>query len=166
MALSALDVLQNAVQRQHEVGVAEAFVRPSDNVKYEMVDKFESGMHAVLPAHAERGLAPGVIFALRNRNDGVNVGQQNRLHPYYLVYVDMDGNAVIPHTEVKHLLDLVRSVAKPCEEPIPAANQKSFVNSLKKYIFSSNNHCPIRSGIRSGRDPVELLEGYCRTAGR
>lgn len=85
--------------------------------------KLPGGMHAVLPADAEHGLVPGVIFALRNRNDGVNVGQLNRLHPYYLVYVDMDGNTVIPHTEVKHLLDLVRSVAKPCEEPIPAAYQ-------------------------------------------
>ena len=44
--------------------------------------------------------------------------QLNRLHPYYLVYVDMDGQTIMPHTEVKRLLDLVRSVAKPCETPI------------------------------------------------
>lgn len=44
-----------------------------------------SGMHAVVPAAPERGLLPGVIFTLRNLNQGVNVNQQNRLHPYYLV---------------------------------------------------------------------------------
>jgi hypothetical protein len=80
-----------------------------------------TGLHAVLPANPERGLVPGVVFALRNRNEGVNVGQLNRLHPYYLVYVDLAGNPVVPHTEVKKLLDQLRSSAKPCVEPIPAA---------------------------------------------
>ena len=75
-------------------------------------------MHAVLPATPARGLVPGVIFALRNSNDSVNVNQLNRLHPYYLVYVDMDGEVIVDHTEVKRLLDLIRSVARPCEEPI------------------------------------------------
>ena len=32
-----------------------------------------SGMHAVVPAAPDRGLPPGAIFALRNRNQGVNL---------------------------------------------------------------------------------------------
>jgi hypothetical protein len=87
------------------------------------LSRFPSGMHAVLPAAPERGLVPGVIFALRNRNESVNVEQLNRLHPYYMVYVDMEGQTVLPHTEVKRLLDLVRSVAKPCDTPILEAYQ-------------------------------------------
>jgi hypothetical protein len=35
----------------------------------------------------------------------------------------MEGKTVLPHTEVKRLLDLVRSVAKPCETPILDAYQ-------------------------------------------
>ena len=85
--------------------------------------RLPSGMHAVLPAAPERGLVPGVIFALRNRNESVNVQQLNRLHPYYMVYVDMEGQTILPHTEVKRLLDLIRSVAKPCEAPILDAYQ-------------------------------------------
>src|ERR1035438_7598969 len=50
-----------------------------------------SGMHAVLPAGPDRGLVPGVIFALRNRNESVNVQQIGRLHPYYMVYFDIQG---------------------------------------------------------------------------
>jgi hypothetical protein len=38
-------------------------------------------------AKPEIGLHSGVIFVLRNINDGVNINQQNRLHPYYLVYL-------------------------------------------------------------------------------
>jgi capsid protein len=71
-----------------------------------------SGMFAVVPTAPERGLLPGVIFTLRNLNQGVNVNQQNRLHPYYLVYINENGEVITNHTEVKRLLDLVRSACK------------------------------------------------------
>ena len=40
-------------------------------------------------------MRPGVIFTLRNRHSGVNINQQNRLHPYYLVYISDDGQVII-----------------------------------------------------------------------
>jgi len=40
--------------------------------------RLPNGLHAVLPADPERGLVPGVIFALRNSNEGVNIKQLNR----------------------------------------------------------------------------------------
>ena len=43
------------------------------------LSRLPSGMHAVLPAAPERGLVPGVIFALRNRNESVNVEQLMRI---------------------------------------------------------------------------------------
>ncbi|ATD82430.1 MULTISPECIES: helicase-related protein [Desulfovibrio] len=76
------------------------------------------GMHAVVPAQPALGLKPGAIFALRNRNDGATVHQHNRLHPYYLVYVAKDGEVVAYHTEVKRLLDLVRTSCKGRSDPI------------------------------------------------
>jgi len=76
------------------------------------------GMHAVVPAQPELGLKPGVIFTLRNRNDSVNVNQHNRLHPYYLVYIARDGEIIANHSEVKKLLDLVRTSCKGQNEPI------------------------------------------------
>jgi SNF2 family DNA or RNA helicase len=79
-----------------------------------------SGMHAVIPADSEIGLVPGIIFTLRNRNSVVNINQHNRLHPFYLVYIDYEGNIIADHTEVKTLLDLVRSGCKGYCEPIPA----------------------------------------------
>jgi len=87
------------------------------------LSRYPTGMHAVLPAETDRGLVPGVIFALRNRNHAINIQQLNRLHPYYLIYIDMDGRTVVPYTEVKRLLDLIRAAAKPCAEPILSAYQ-------------------------------------------
>ena len=78
-------------------------------------------MHAVVQADPARGLHPGAIFALRNRNGAVNINQQNRLHPYYLIYIGKDGEVIVDHTTVKPLLDLIRAACKDRAEPSPAA---------------------------------------------
>lgn len=80
-----------------------------------------NGMHAVVPANAELGLPPGVIFTLRNRNQNVNINQQNRLYPFYLVYIGSDGQVINNHIEVKKLLDLARTACKGKDQPISAA---------------------------------------------
>ena len=87
------------------------------------LDNVPFGMHAIVPAQLAVGLQPGVIFALKNIHDGVNVNQQNRLHPYYLVYIGTDGEVIADHTEVKRLLDLIRSSCKGKDEPIRALCQ-------------------------------------------
>ena len=82
------------------------------------LDNVPFGMHAVVPVQAELGLQPGVIFVLKNIHDSVNINQQNRLHPFYLVYIGDNGQIVADHTEVKRLLDLIRTSCKGRTEPI------------------------------------------------
>lgn len=77
-----------------------------------------NGLHAVVPANPGLGLNPGVIFVLRNRHHGVNIQQQNRLHPYYLIYVDNKGEVVLSHMQVKSLLDQVRAACRGQTSPI------------------------------------------------
>ncbi|WP_426939296.1 helicase-related protein [Pseudarthrobacter sp. S3] len=76
------------------------------------------GLHAVIPADPANGLKPGVIFVLRNVNTDENINRGNRLHPYYLVYLDDEGNVVADHTEAKLLLDLIRGGCRPYDEPV------------------------------------------------
>jgi superfamily II DNA or RNA helicase len=85
------------------------------------LESLPTGLHAVVPADPSIGLLPGVIFSLRNRHQGVNVNQQNRLHPYYLVYVSMEGEVMVNHMEVKRLLDLARAACRNRSEPEKAA---------------------------------------------
>ncbi|WP_199897867.1 C-terminal helicase domain-containing protein [Acetobacter papayae] len=84
------------------------------------LEHLPNGMHAVVLAQPALGLLPGVIFALKNIHDSVNINQQNRLHPYYLVYVGSDGEIVVDHAEVKRLLDLIRTSCRGRPEPIQA----------------------------------------------
>lgn len=76
------------------------------------------GLHAVVPAQPEKGLRPGALFALRNINADEHINRGNRLHPHYLVYLDENGQVIADHTEVKHLLDLVRSACRNRDEPL------------------------------------------------
>ncbi|MEZ5439879.1 MAG: helicase-related protein [Lysobacterales bacterium] len=85
------------------------------------LQRLPTGLHAVIPAEPERGLHPGVIFALRNRHHGINIQQQNRLHPYYLVYVGNDGHVLADHTQVKAVLDLARTACQGRSEPVTEA---------------------------------------------
>ena len=96
------------------------------------LSRLPNGLHAVVPADVDKGLLPGVIFTLRNRQLSIKSGihnvhsgaatpQLNRLHPFYLVYIGQGGNIITQHTEVKRLLDLARSACKGRSEPVLAA---------------------------------------------
>ena len=74
------------------------------------------GMCAVVPASEQA--KPGVIFILKNRNNAVNIGRQNLLHPFYMVYLSDDGEPIINHLSPKRLLDIMRLSCKGKTEPI------------------------------------------------
>lgn len=82
------------------------------------LDDLPGGMHAVLPTCPDKGLYPGVVFTLRNRQQGININQHNRLHPYYLVYISENDGVITDHTAVKQILDLLRANCKGIDEPL------------------------------------------------
>ncbi len=62
--------------------------------------------------------APGVIFILKNKNNEVNINKENRLHPFYMVYISHEGEVICDHLSPKQLLDTMRAVCKGKSEPI------------------------------------------------
>ena len=76
------------------------------------ITRLPNGLHTVVSADPSRGLVPGVIFSLRNRHQSANIDQQNRLHPYYLIYMADSGEVAINHLQAKPLLDRVRAACK------------------------------------------------------
>ncbi len=80
------------------------------------MDSVPFGLHAVVPASED--CPPGVVFVLKNRNNSVNIDMQNRLHPFYLVYVGTSGRVVCDHLSPKELLDKTRSLCKGKSAPI------------------------------------------------
>ncbi|MDD6963747.1 MAG: helicase-related protein [Firmicutes bacterium] len=80
------------------------------------MDKKPRGLHAVVPATEE--LPEGVIFVLRNVNNSVNIDNQNRIHPFYMVYISQDGDVICNYLNPKQLLDDVRLLCRGKSEPI------------------------------------------------
>ena len=133
------------------------------------LNNMPSGMHAVVPAKPELGLHAGVIFTLRNVNSSVNVSQHNRLHPYYLVYISREGQVIHDHTEVKRLLDLVRSCCKGQALPITNASRlfnKETADGRKMQMYSDLLGKTIRSmiDVKEEKDLDSLFSGGKTTA--
>jgi SNF2 family DNA or RNA helicase len=83
--------------------------------KYGEADALPFGIHAI--ARATEDSSSGVIFVLKNVNHGVNIDRQNRLHPFYLVYIADDGRVTINHLQSKELLGKLRQFAQGNDTP-------------------------------------------------
>ena len=81
------------------------------------LDKTPFGLHAV--AQSTEDAPPGVIYVLKNRSNSVNIDNQNRLHPFYMVYITNDGKVVCDHLSPKDMLDKMRYICRGKLEPIP-----------------------------------------------
>ena len=84
--------------------------------KHHDIEHTPNGLHAVVPSTGDN--PPGVVFVLKNRNNGVNIDRKNRLHPFYMVYIARDSNVVINHLEPKELLDHLRRLCHGKSEPV------------------------------------------------
>ncbi len=81
------------------------------------LDKTPYGLHAVAPASEDT--PSGVIYVLKNRNGSVNIDNQNRLHPFYMVYISDDGEVICDHLSPKQMLDKMRFLSKGKKEALP-----------------------------------------------
>ena len=81
------------------------------------IDKTPFGLSAVAPASEDT--PTGVIYVLKNRSNSVNIDNQNRLHPFYMVYISNEGEVICDHLSPKNMLDKMRFLCKGRTEPIP-----------------------------------------------
>lgn len=73
------------------------------------------GISAV--AAATPDAPPGVVFVLKNVHNEVNINDRNRLHSYYLVYLDEDGVTLHSHLCPKDILDAMRQLCRGQKQP-------------------------------------------------
>lgn len=83
------------------------------------MDRIPFGLHAVVSSTED--CPPGIIFVLKNYNESVNSDRQNRLHPFYMVYVGSDGAIIQDYLSPKGLLDTIRRLCKGRSSPVMGA---------------------------------------------
>lgn len=95
--------------------------------KHPDLEQKPKGLHAVVPAEPDS--PAGVIFVLKNIGGNVDVDNQNRIHPYYMVYIGEDGETICDHLNPKKLLEMMRHLCKgkdiPYESLCTAFNQET-----------------------------------------
>lgn len=136
--------------------------------KYGDADHTPFGISAT--AGAIRDEAPaGVIYVLKNINSGVNIDKQNRLHPFYLVYIKDNGEVFVDHLNPKSLLDKMRLLCKekdtPNRELVSSFNVET-ENGKKMDRYSKLLSDSIRSivTIKDEKDVASLFKAGGTTA--
>lgn len=127
------------------------------------IERAPHGMSAVVPATTDT--PPGVIYVLRNIEKGVNIDNQNRLHPFYMVYISDDGEVLCDHLNPKQLLDKMRYICRGQTKPnmplCEAVNRETtdgkdmrkyseLLNDTIRSIISVNDESDIVSLFRAG----------------
>lgn len=113
------------------------------------------GLHGIVSKTEQ--LPAGIIFVLKNVNSVININKQNRLHPYYLVYVDREGNVIQKHVESKKILDAFRTLCKGKNEADAKLCQQ-LIEETKDYKDMSLYSTLLKESINSILDTEEEKE--------
>ena len=111
------------------------------------------GLHAVVPSSDK--MPPGVIYILKNLNQGVNIDRKNQLHPFYMVYLTEEGEVHCDHLSVKPLLDLMRWACRGQSAPLAELCQlfnKETKDGRKMEAYSQLLHRAVESIIEVKRE--------------
>lgn len=91
------------------------------------IDKTPFGLHAVVEAN--ENYPAGVIFVMKNISKEINIDKQNRIHPFYMVYLKEDGTVACDHLSPKKMLDIMRLTCRgknvPDKELCEAFNKET-----------------------------------------
>lgn len=125
--------------------------------------KAPNGIYAVVGNNKD--FPSGVIFVLRNRNNSVDINKQNRLHPFYMVYVQSDGKVYFNHLQPKQLLDAFRFLCRGKPEPIreiikEVDRETSNGKNMKAYSKLLNAAIGSILQIKQEGDVDAFLEGF------
>ena len=73
-------------------------------------ERMPFGLHTLVPK--QEGLPQGIIFVLKNIHNKGDIENQNRIYPYYMVYLQEDGTVFLDYLAPKELLDTIRYLCK------------------------------------------------------
>ncbi len=79
------------------------------------LDGQPKGLYAVVSKKDEN--PEGVIFVLKNISENIKTDDQNRIHPFYMVYMGVDGEVVCDYLNPKKMLDIMRLMCRGKKEP-------------------------------------------------
>ena len=114
-----------------DLGLNDFRVDLSNFIKtYGKLQNIPEGLHAVTTSSDV--VTKGIIYILKNIHQNINIDKQNRLHPYYIVFLKTTGELIFNHVDAKKTLDIFRLVCKGQTEPLEEL-AKEFSNETNDY---------------------------------
>lgn len=86
----------------------------------ELIKTAPLGLYSLTTNHNPKlkdEIHPGVIFCLKQINHFTATNDKNALHPYYLLYINDNGEVLFNHIHVKKILDLYRVLCLGKQNP-------------------------------------------------
>ena len=74
------------------------------------LEKVPKGLQAILSV--ENKEAEGAIFVLKNKDELRGKNQKNQLHPYYILYINRNGELLLSPSESKKILEYLSSICR------------------------------------------------------
>ena len=100
-----------------DLGLNEFKLDLLDYVKNNRISRgIQLGSYVVVPATPQ--CPKGMILVLKNISMRPNVKTPNRLHPFYLVYVDERGNVVYNYLNPKEVLSIMKRLCRGMAQPL------------------------------------------------
>lgn len=130
--------------------------------KYGSLEQMPTGLHALVAGDDK--MPPGVIYILKNRNQGVNIDRKNQLHPFYMVYVSMEGKIIVNHLQPKKMLDRLRQSCRGIsthDKDLCNAFNKETADGHRMDVYSRLLRESIQSiiSVKEQSDVLSFLEG-------
>jgi hypothetical protein len=85
-------------------------------IKHPQLKQAPKGLQAIVSVPDES--SDGVIFVLKEKSSDMAKKQKNRLYPYYILYVNKEGEVVVPISDSRQLLEKIRLLCRGKKEPL------------------------------------------------
>jgi len=133
------------------------------------MESVPNGMHTVCRKDLEKEIPEGVIYVLKNINSDVNIDNTNQLHPFYLVYIQENGEIISNHLDVKNTLDILRALSKGQDEPIkevyePFNEETNDGKHMEKYSALLSSSIESILNVKDEKDVDSLFSAGGTTA--
>ncbi|MGL4183991.1 MAG: helicase-related protein [Metamycoplasmataceae bacterium] len=127
-----------------------------------------NGLYAIVKHDKLKDIQKGVIFVLKNTNQKNHLGKVNRLHPYYLVYLNESGKVIHTHMEAKEILDKLRSICKPETKPLDDLcndfnHETNDGYDMQKYSALLDKAIESIIQVKKGNDIDDIFSGNARS---
>jgi hypothetical protein len=120
----------------------------------EKLEKAPKGMYALTIPNSEeieKEIKPGVIFTLKQTQQDEAQKEQNPLHPYFMVYITLEGEIFYNYVQIKKILDYYKAMC--------SGKNKIYKNVVEKFNIETKDGSDMKKYSELLEKAIEAIRG-------